>query len=185
MFIRSSGQISRADLVTQTALFVINWPKTQQSTLSTVLWNNLRKTITASFSHPKQHHSGGKNGFCFSCMFFISMGRYLQRERLHSDPNTRNGVRRRDRTDSRGSSSDSQGRDEARGRLRRSGSSSSYAQSAFRKRRHRLDTSGERLLDEEGEVDLEACSTPRRDDQIIERVEGEVSKMTLCLNHII
>ncbi|CAB0006310.1 unnamed protein product [Nesidiocoris tenuis] len=28
-------------------------------------------TITASFSHPKQHHSGGKNGFRFSCMFLI------------------------------------------------------------------------------------------------------------------
>ncbi|CAB0000966.1 unnamed protein product, partial [Nesidiocoris tenuis] len=26
-------------------------------------------TITTSFSHPKQHHSGGKNEFCFSCMF--------------------------------------------------------------------------------------------------------------------
>ncbi|CAA9993510.1 unnamed protein product, partial [Nesidiocoris tenuis] len=25
--------------------------------------------ITTSFSHPKQHHSGGKNGFRFSCMF--------------------------------------------------------------------------------------------------------------------
>ncbi|CAB0003030.1 unnamed protein product, partial [Nesidiocoris tenuis] len=27
--------------------------------------------ITTSFSHPKQHHSGGKNGFRFSCMFLI------------------------------------------------------------------------------------------------------------------
>ncbi|CAB0005569.1 unnamed protein product [Nesidiocoris tenuis] len=27
------------------------------------------KIITTSFSHPKQHHSGGKNGFRFSCMF--------------------------------------------------------------------------------------------------------------------
>ncbi|CAB0005722.1 unnamed protein product, partial [Nesidiocoris tenuis] len=31
-------------------------------------------TITTSFSHPKQHHSGGKNGFCFSCMFLIAIG---------------------------------------------------------------------------------------------------------------
>ncbi|CAB0013378.1 unnamed protein product, partial [Nesidiocoris tenuis] len=29
------------------------------------------KIITTSFSHPKQHHSGGKNGFRFSCMFLI------------------------------------------------------------------------------------------------------------------
>ncbi|CAA9997661.1 unnamed protein product [Nesidiocoris tenuis] len=26
-------------------------------------------TITTPFSHPKQHHSGGKNGFRFSCVF--------------------------------------------------------------------------------------------------------------------
>ncbi|CAA9993890.1 unnamed protein product, partial [Nesidiocoris tenuis] len=31
------------------------------------------KTITSSFSHPKQHHSGGKNGFRFSCMFLIRL----------------------------------------------------------------------------------------------------------------
>ncbi|CAB0014955.1 unnamed protein product [Nesidiocoris tenuis] len=30
-------------------------------------------TITTSFSHPKQHHSGGKNGFRFSCMFLIRL----------------------------------------------------------------------------------------------------------------
>ncbi|CAB0006685.1 unnamed protein product, partial [Nesidiocoris tenuis] len=30
-------------------------------------------TITTSFLHPKQHHSGGKNGFRFSCMFLIAI----------------------------------------------------------------------------------------------------------------
>ncbi|CAB0009207.1 unnamed protein product [Nesidiocoris tenuis] len=35
-----------------------------------------KQTITTSFSHPKQHHSGGKNGFRFSCMFLIG-GRHF------------------------------------------------------------------------------------------------------------
>ncbi|CAB0019377.1 unnamed protein product [Nesidiocoris tenuis] len=36
-------------------------------------------TITTSFSHPKQHHSGGKNGFRFSCMFLITNSHFSTR----------------------------------------------------------------------------------------------------------
>ncbi|CAA9997870.1 unnamed protein product [Nesidiocoris tenuis] len=47
-------------------------------------------TITTSFLHPEQHHSGGKNGFRFSCMFLIRLENpYISQEILSKGRITR------------------------------------------------------------------------------------------------